>query len=194
MALARLIRRLSEALITVERLALMALVAAVAVLVLLNVGGRAVGITLAWADELAILSMVLAAFIGAALMLRARIDPAVLILHEVLPTRVVAILRGAVSVVSLGFGLALVWMCWRWLDPAGLIASGFDVPEFEMTRFNFVYTEVTSVLGLPFWWFYLVMPWFGVSVSLHALANLTEDLRLSPPRALDAELRGEGPP
>lgn len=190
----RLIRGLSEALIAVERRALTGLMAAVAVLVLLNVGGRAIGFTLAWADELAILAMVLAAFVGAALMLRARMDPAVLILHEVLPARAVAVLRGAVSLVALGFGLALVWMCWRWLDPAGLAASGFDVAAFEMTRFNFVYTEVTPVLGWPFWWFYLVMPWFGLSLSLHALANLTEDAGLAPPRGLDRELRGEGAP
>ncbi len=190
--MARLIRLLSEALITIERLVLMALIAAVAVLVLLNVGGRALGVTLAWADELAILAMVLAAFVGAALMLRARIDPAVLILHELLPVRAVAVLRGAVSVVGFGFGLALLWMCWRWLDPAGLAASGFDVAEFEMTRFNFAYTEVTPVLGLPYWWFYLIMPWFALSVSLHALANLLEDAGLSPPRALGSELRGNG--
>ena len=190
--MARLIRLLSEALITVERLALMGLVAAVAVLVLLNVGGRALGVTLAWADELAILAMVLAAFIGAALMLRARIDPAVLILHELLPARAVALLRGAVSVVALGFGLVLLWICARWLDPVGLAASGFDVAAFEMTRFNFVYTEVTPVLGWPFWWFYLILPWFALSISLHAAANLLEDLGLSPPRALGAELRGEG--
>lgn len=192
--LSRLIRAMSEALIFAERLALMGLVAAVAALVVLNVGARAAGVTLAWADELAILSMVLAAFVGAALMLRARIDPAVLIVHELLPPGGVRVLRGVVSGISLGFGGALLWMCARWLDPAGLAASGFDVAVFETTRFNFVYTEVTPVLGLPFWWFFLIMPWFGLSVSIHALANLMEDLGLSPARALGGDLRGAGAP
>jgi TRAP-type transport system periplasmic protein len=50
----RLLRRLSDALVRVERLALMLLVAGIAGFVLMNVSFRFFGITLAWADELAI--------------------------------------------------------------------------------------------------------------------------------------------
>ena len=71
MTLARGLRRLSDGLVVLERLLLMALISAVATLVVLNVSFRAFRVTLAWADELAILSMTLTAFVGASLMLRA---------------------------------------------------------------------------------------------------------------------------
>ncbi|MCC5988984.1 MAG: TRAP transporter small permease [Pararhodobacter sp.] len=191
MPLIRLLRALSDAVLRLERLALMALVAALAGLVLVNVGFRAFGRTLAWADELAVLCMTLAAFVGASLMLRARIDPAVRILHEVSGPALVRALRIAVSVLSALFGLALIWLCWRWFDLPGLVAAGFDIDAYEMARFNFLYTEVTPVMGLPSFWFYLVMPWFALSLSLHALTNLAEDAGLIAPRALAHEFRPE---
>ncbi|HHX89274.1 MAG TPA: TRAP transporter small permease subunit, partial [Paracoccus sp.] len=156
MPLVRLLRRLSDALAKVERLALMFLVALIAVFVLVNITFRMVNVTLAWADELAILSMTLAGFIGASLMLRARTDPAVLILHEMSGKRVVRLLRITVSTLATGFGLVLFWLCWRWFNLPGLIEAGFDISVFEMATFNFLYTEQTPVLGLPYFWFFLV--------------------------------------
>ena len=179
MILIRLLTGLSALLTRIERLALMLLVAAMAGFVLLNVGSRAMGRTLAWADELAVLAMTLAAFVGAALMLRARTDSAVLILHEMGRPGLVRGLRIMVSLLAAGFGAALIWMCWRWFDPLGLAATGFDVGEFEMTTFNFLYTERTPVMGLFSWRFFLIMPWFAASITIHALANLAEDLGLA---------------
>ena len=179
MILIRLLTGLSALLTRIERLALMLLVAAMAGFVLLNVGSRAMGRTLAWADELAVLAMTLAAFVGAALMLRARSDPAVLVLHEMGRPALVRGLRIIVSLLAAGFGAALVWMCWRWFNLPGLIAAGFDVGEFEMATFNFLYTERTPVMGLSSWRFFLIMPWFALSITIHALANLAEDLGLA---------------
>jgi len=170
---------LSALLTRIERVALMLLVAGIAVFVLMNVVFRYFGVTLAWADEMAVLCMTLAAFVGAALMLRARTDPAVLILHEMGRPALVRVLRLLVSVLAAVFGVALVWMCWRWFNLPGLMAAGFDVGEFEMTTFNFLYTERTPVMGLPSWRLFLIMPWFAVSVTVHALANLAEDLGLA---------------
>jgi TRAP-type C4-dicarboxylate transport system permease small subunit len=193
MRLARLLRSLSDALVRVERLALMLLVAGIAGFVLMNVSFRFFRITLAWADELAILSMTLAAFVGASLMLRARSAPAVLLLHEVAGPGFLRLLRVLVSALAAGFGMLLVWMCWRWFDPPGLIAAGFDISEFESATFNFVYSEVTPVMGLRAHWFYLVMPWFALTLTVHALTNLAEDLGLIAPRAAETEVTsGEG--
>ncbi|MFW5641265.1 MAG: TRAP transporter small permease [Roseicyclus sp.] len=176
--LARASQRLSAAVSRIERALLMLLMAAIAVFVLMNVLLRAAGVTIAWADEMAVYSMILSGFIGASLMLRARTDPAVLLLHEVMRQRGRRVLHLIVSVVCVSFGLFLLHASWLWFDPLGLARAGFDVSAFEMSSFNFVYTDVTPIMGLPAFWFYLVMPWFGLTVTIHALANLVEDLGL----------------
>jgi TRAP-type C4-dicarboxylate transport system permease small subunit len=51
--------------------------------------------------------MTLAAFVGASLMLRARTDPAVLLLHEVAGPALVRLLRVLVSALAAGFGMLL---------------------------------------------------------------------------------------
>ena len=174
----RLLRALSDGLVRLERVILMLLVAAIAFFVVINVGFRLFGVTLAWADELAVLSMALVGFVGASLMLRARIDPAVKLLHEALRGPAVRVLRMIVSALSAAFGMALIWLCWRWFNPLGLAAAGGDVGSVQMATFNFIYTDVTPVLQWRFFWFYLVMPWFAFTITVHALTNLSEDLGL----------------
>ena len=190
MRAARLLPGLSGLVMRLERVILMLLIAGVALFVLMNVGFRAFRVTLAWADELAILSMTLAGFVGASLMLRLRIDPAVLLLHQVVRPGVVRGLRVLVSLLAAGFGVTLGWLCWRWFDPLGLWSAGFDVDTFEMATFNFIYTETTPVMRLSFWWFFLVMPWFALTLTVHALANLAEDLGLVAPRHTASDLPG----
>ncbi len=190
MRLARLLQGLSDALVRVERVVLMLLVLGIAGFVLTNVTFRAFRVTLAWADEMAILCMTLAAFVGASLMLRARSDPAVLLLHEVAGPWLLRVLRGIVSALAAGFGMLLFWMCWRWFDLPALVAVGFDVGEFEMATFNFIYSEVTPVMRLPTHWFFLIMPWFALTISVHALTNLAEDLGLITRRAPDRGVAG----
>ena len=177
--LARATQRLSAAVSWVERGLLMLLMAAIAVFVLMNVLLRGVGITIAWADEMAVYAMILSGFVGASLMLRARVDPAVLLLHEVAGAAVIRALRLVISVVCVAFGVVLIYTTWLWFDPLGLVRAGFDVADFEMATFNFVYTDVTPIMGVPTYWFYLVMPWFGLTVTIHALANLVEDSGLA---------------
>lgn len=193
MPLIRFLRRLSDALTKIERFVLIVLIALVAIFVLMNVTFRLFNITLAWADELAILSMTLAGFVGASLMLRARTDPAVLILHELAAKPVVRALRILISALAAGFGMVLFWLCWRWFNLPGLMAAGFDIGEFEMATFNFLYTELTPVMGLRYVWFFLIMPWFALTLSVHALTNLAEDLGLIEPRPLAQEFtKSEG--
>ena len=188
MIIGALLHRLSSALAFVERGLLRLLVLVIASFVLLNVGLRVFGITIAWADELAVYAMILSGFVGASLMLRARIDPAVRLAHEIVPGGVSRALRIVVSAGSAAFGVVLFWLCLRWFDPAGLIAAGFDVSEFEMQSFNFIYTDRTPVMAVPSYWFYLVMPWFALTLSVHALANLAEDFGLVGRRADPAGL------
>lgn len=173
---ARAISRLSAVIAALERAALMLLVGAIMVFVLTNVIFRALGTTIAWADEIAVYAMILSAFIGASLMLRARVDPAVLLIHEFASPAMLRLLRTAVSVVCVLFGAILLYTTWLWFNPLGLMNAGFDVGTFEGSTFNFTYTDVTPIMGLPAFWFYLIMPWFAVTITLHAFANLMEDL------------------
>lgn len=181
---ARLIDRLSLALIAIDKLIMMTLIAAIAALVLTNVFTRMVGVTIAWIDELAVLCMIMAGFVGASLMLRFRMDPAVTLLHDALGTKATRVLKVIVAVLALGFGIALLWMCWRWFNLPGLIAAGFDVRTFEGQTFNFIYTEVTPVMQLPSVIFFAIVPWFALTLSVHALANLLEEVGLLERRAL----------
>ena len=174
----RAISRLSLFFVSIERILLMVLIAAVACLVLGNVLFRAFGLTIAWADELAIYSMILSAFVGASLMLRARSDPAVHLVHELVGPGVRRALVTVSSIVCVAFGLTLMWLCWRWFAPLAVIEAGFDTSAFENVTFNFIYTETTPVMGLPAFWFFLVMPWFALTVTIHAMANLAEDFGL----------------
>lgn len=179
--MAAALRRLSDGIAALERGALRLAVAAVALLVLGNVAARAAGLAVAWADEAAVLAMILSGFLGASLLFRMRRDPAVLLLHEAVPPRAVAALRAAVSAVALAFALLLGWTCWLWFDPAGLVRAGFDVTAFEAATFNFVYTERTPVMGLRAAWVFAVIPWFALTLAVHAATNLSEDLGLLPP-------------
>jgi TRAP-type C4-dicarboxylate transport system permease small subunit len=86
-----------------------------------------------------------------------------------------------ISTVSvIGFGVLLGWMSWLWLDPVGIISTGFDAREFAGRSFNFIYTERTQTLNWPTWILYLIIPLFAVSITIHGLANLVEDIGLLP--------------
>ena len=86
----------------------------------------------------------------------------------------------AATLLLVVFGLALAAMCWVWMDPAGIAAAGFDARAFAGQSFNFLYTEQTQTLRWPTWVVSLVLPLFSVSMIIHGLANLAEDLKLVP--------------
>jgi len=191
--IANAVRRLSDLLARIDRLFLIALVAGMALLVSANVALRLGGVVLAWADEIAVYLMIMTGFVGASLMLRARSDPSVNLLQEVAPAPVARLLRVLVALVALAFGLFLFWTCWRWFDLPRLAAADFDVRTFEGATFNFIYTEVTPVLGMPKAVFFLIVPWFATTATLHAAANLLEELGVVAPRVPDDDtIVGEG--
>ena len=172
----------SDALLRVERWALTFLMSLLTALILLNVVTRYSGMPLYWVDEASVYTVVWLTFVGASAMTRLRLDFAVTMLTEKLGPRSAQIAKVIATSGVLIFALALAWMCWIWMDPVGIARQGFDAKEYAAQSFNFLYTEHTQTLEWPVWVLQLIMPIFALCMSLHALANLLEDLRLAPQR------------
>ena len=172
----------SEAVLAVERLALGGLMTLLVLLILLNVVTRYAGLPLYWVDEASVYSVVWLTFVGASIMTRLRLDFAVGLLTEQLPPKAAKASKVIATGGVLIFGLALIAMCWLWMDPIGIAQYHFDAKEYAAQSFNFLYTEHTQTLEWPMWVLQLIMPLFACTLSLHALANLLEDLDLAPRR------------
>ena len=149
-------------------------------LILVNVATRYSGMPIYWIDESAVYSIVWLTFVGASAMTRLRLDFAVAMLTERLSDRAARVAKIIATGTVVVFGVALAIMCWLWMDPIGIIRAGFDAREFAGETFNFLYTERTQTLNWPTWVLYLVLPIFAVSMTIHGLANLLEDLDLVP--------------
>jgi TRAP-type C4-dicarboxylate transport system permease small subunit len=170
----------SGALLAFERRAVMALMFLLTALILLNVVTRYTGVPIYWVDESAIYSVVWLTFIGASAMTRLRLDFAVSMLTERLSPGAQKVAKVLATSAVVLFALALAAMCWLWLDPAGIARAGFDAKEYAGQSFNFIYTERTQTLNWPTWVLYLIMPIFAISMMVHGLANLLEDIGLVP--------------
>ena len=168
----------SGGLLRVEHRAIQGLMFLLSALILLNVVTRYTGYPIYWIDESAVYSVVWLTFIGASAMTRMRLDFAVTMLTERFSERGAAIFRVIATLGVVLFGISLGVMCWLWLDPVGIAQAGFDAKEYAGQSFNFIYTERTQTLNWPTWVIYLIMPIFALSMTLHALANLFEDLGL----------------
>jgi TRAP-type C4-dicarboxylate transport system permease small subunit len=180
LGLRRMIVRMSSALLACERLALMGLMYLLTGLILVNVVTRYSHFPIYWIDESAVYCVVWLTFIGASAMTRLRLDFAVTMLTE----RLSAQHQRFAKVISTGlvvvFGVALIVTCVLWMDPVGLARAGFDGRKLAAATFNFLYTERTQTLNWPTWVLYLTLPIFAVSMTIHGLANLLEDLELVP--------------
>ena len=172
----------SDALLRVERWLLTFLMSLLTALILINVATRYSGMPIYWIDEAAVYTVVWLTFVGASAMTRLRLDFAVTMVTEKLGPRKAQIAKVIATGGVLFFALALFAMCWIWMDPVGIASKGFDAKEYAAESFNFLYTEHTQTLEWPVWVLQLIMPIFAVCMSLHALANLLEDLHLAPQR------------
>jgi TRAP-type C4-dicarboxylate transport system permease small subunit len=159
-----------------ERLVILWLMGLLLALVLVNVATRYAGAPIYWIDEAAVFTVVWLAFVGGSAMCRLRMDFAVTLLSERVGAAGARRLKIAAGLGVLLFALALVWMCWTWMDPLGIARSGFDAKAYAAQSFNFLYTERTQTLNWPTWVLMLVLPLFALTLSLHASANLIEDL------------------
>lgn len=176
----RVVLAVSAGLLRVERLAVQGIMALLAVLILVNVFTRYSGAPIYWIDESAVYSVVWLTFVGASAMTRMRLDFAVTMLADALPARHRRAMKIAAGACVVALGAALIVFCWLWFDPAGIVAAGFDAREYAAESFNFIYTERTQTLDWPSWILYLAIPLFAVSATIHATANLLEDLGYAP--------------
>lgn len=176
-----------------ERWLILGLMALLMVLILVNVVTRYSGVPIYWIDEAAVYSVVWLTFVGGSAMTRLRMDFAVTLLTDKLGARASRWFKVGAGMGVLGFGVAMLIMCWIWMDPVGIARAGFDAREYASVSFNFLYTERTQTLSWPTWLLQVVLPLFSFTLSLHAAANLVEDLGLQARRrhagfpAADAE-------
>lgn len=174
--LSSLVLDASGAVLRAERLLILGLMALLMALILVNVATRYTGMPIYWIDEAAVYSVVWLTFVGGSAMTRLRMDFAVTLLTEKLGARLARVFTLAAGFGVLLFGLAMLWMCWIWMDPVGIARAGFDAREFAANSFNFLYTERTQTLNWPTWLLQTILPLFSFTLSLHAAANLIEDL------------------
>lgn len=167
---------LSTQVLRIERHLLTALMTLLVLLILLNVVTRYSGMPIYWIDEAAVYTVVWLTFVGASVMTRLRMDFAVGLLTDQLGPRAAKAAKGVAMSGVLVFGLAMLAMCWVWMDPIGIARYGFDAKEFAAESFNFLYTERTQTLNWPTWVLQLILPAFSATFTVHALANLLEDL------------------
>ncbi len=159
-----------------EALILKTLMAAVLLLLILNVVSRALDQSLYWVDELAINLMVVFAFVGSSLMFAQRRNFSVTLILDAVSEEARRRMSIAVQSVNLGFALFLGFACWVWFDPLTLAGVGFDLRQFFETTFNSIYQEVTDTIGVRRLWFFFVMPWFAFTLSVHSAACLLRDI------------------
>jgi TRAP-type C4-dicarboxylate transport system permease small subunit len=177
--LVRAVIQTSAAILRVERFAIVFLMALLLGLILLNVVTRYSGASIYWIDESAVFSVVWLTFIGGSAMARLRLDFAMTMLTDKLSPDWTRRAKVAAGFCVVGFAAALAAMCWFWFDPVGIAQAEFNAKRFAAASFNFIYTERTQTLNWPSWVLYIVIPMFSVTLFVHALANVLEDLRLA---------------
>jgi len=172
-----MLSKISDQLARVE-LAMAALMAAtVTLLILFNILTRSLGMAVYWVDEAAIYAMVWTTFLATSVILKKRQVIAVTIIADSLDENKKLWLRSFSDLMILIFGLSLIVLCLKWLEPIALIKSGFDVSVFQMETFNFVYAERTNTLGMLKIWPWIILPFFSLSLTIHALNNFLDTLK-----------------
>jgi len=169
-----IVTRISDRLLGIEKRALVALVAVLLLLILLNIATRELDAALYWVDELATYTMIWMALIGASAMVRMRAAVAVTIVVDLFPARVRRWLARIVDGLILVCALCLLVVSWLWYDPVALVRSGFDFEAFAADTFKFIYSEPTNTIGIPKYWIWLAVPLMSINMTLHALANLLD--------------------
>lgn len=151
--------------------------AVVTLLILLNIASRSLGMAIYWVDELAIYAMIWTTFLATSVALKRRQVIAVTLLVDMLGKRSQAWMQLVSDLLILTFAFALLVLCWRWLDPWTFAGFGFDIKAYQGDTFNFLYSEKTNTLGIKKIWPWLILPFFSISLSLHALNNMLASLK-----------------
>ena len=164
--------RISEGWARFERTVASLLAVSITLLILLSVVTRALGSALFWVDELAIYAMAWMTFLGASCSVRYRHTVAVTIMTDIMPTPMKKVTASLVDLFIVVFAFFMLWLCWRWFNPLELARHGFVIEKFQETTFNFLYSELTTTLGIRKVWVWFIMWIFSLGITLHSLANL----------------------
>lgn len=164
--------RLSRFVVRIELFLAAVLVLAAFGLIMTNVVMRSVGLPVFWINELAVLAMVWMAFLGASVAIHYRSSVAVTLVADMSGPTLNRWLGRIVDAVVLFFAVFLLWACWIWFDPIALYEAGFNQRAFRRATFNFLYEERLVTLDMQKFWFWLIIPLFGLNASIHALSNL----------------------
>lgn len=173
--------RLSAGWARLELMVAAVLALLITLLILLNVVTRTLGNALFWVDELAIYAMAWMTFLGASAAIHHRSAVAITLLPDSLPEQVRRIIHKCVDVIIFLFSVFMLWCCWLWFAPLGLARAGFDFAAFQSATFNFVYAEPTTTLGMPKYFFWLVMWLFALGCTLHSTMHLVSAERVREP-------------
>jgi C4-dicarboxylate transporter DctQ subunit len=166
--------RLSNGLLRLEKALVTILVAALLLLILLNIVTRELDAALFWVDELAIYTMIWMALVGASVMVRQRSAVAVTIVTDLLPAPFRRLIGRLVDALIAFFAIVLLVLCWLWYDPIALMRAGFDFDVFAQDTFKFIYSEPTNTIGISKFWVWFAVPFMALTMSVHSLANLLE--------------------
>lgn len=164
------LRNLSRIVARLEAGVAVALVMAIALLLFTGTVARAMGSPMIRSDEAAVLAMVWVAFIGASLGVRERTHMAIALLPDRLSASGRRWVARAAAVLTAIFLLSLGAMLWAWFDLPGLLRTG-GAEGLARETFNYIYTEPTQTLGVPKFWFWLVMPFSTACALLHLAAG-----------------------
>lgn len=187
----RCVIAVSSGTLRVEKKCITGLMFLLTFLILLNVVTRYSGAPIYWIDESAVYSVVWLTFIGGSAMTRLRMDFAVSIVTDRLPQSYKKTAKVFAGIGVTFFAISLTWMCVLWFDPVGYFQSGFDAKALAGKTFNFLYTERTQTLGWHTWVIYLIIPIFSITMIIHSLANLLEDLGwIEPESGMNINLGG----
>jgi len=145
-------------------------------LILLNVATRAAGASLYWVDEAAVFAMVFVTFVGASWLVQLRLDFAVTLLTDPLPGRLRGLARALAGASVLFFAGLMLLLCWWWFDLPGMARAGWDAQAHFLDTFNGIWQERPNTIPVRKVWFFLAMPWFALTMAVHAAANLAEDI------------------
>lgn len=149
-----------------------ALLALIFILLLINVITRMINSPIYWVDEAAILAMVWMALLAASAGIQKKSSISVTIVSGLLSGKGYHCLMVLVDTIMFFFFIVLTVLCWFWFDPIGLYASGWDLSEFSLSTFNFIYEEPTMTLGIKKFWFWLILPFFSSLSLIHSTVNV----------------------
>ncbi|APZ51825.1 TRAP transporter small permease [Salipiger abyssi] len=173
--IARALARADRVLARIEMAAAAALVAGLSGVLAAAALARAMARPLIWADELAVLLMAMACFLGASALLARDGHVAVTALTDRLPRRARAWALLAREALLMAVIVVFALLVWRWFDPLAPLRPPPEPGAFVLP--NFLYQEPTATLGLRKLWFWLALPVFCLGALCHMAVRLGRALR-----------------